>query len=88
MEIILNGKDIKDQKDLFITLKKQINNPLFVGNNLDALWDVLSTTKEEIITYLYNIDELTLNLGDYAKSLLKLFKDLKEYNPKNKLYIK
>lgn len=88
MEIILNGKEIKTQEDLFSSLKKQINNPLFTGNNLDALWDVLSTTEEEIIISLYSVDELTLNLGNYAKSLFKLLNDLTEYNPKNKLYIK
>lgn len=80
MELILDGHLIKDKKSLFQTLKSQINSEEFYGNNLDALWDILSSYQGEIRITVRNVDKLRNNLGEYADSLLELFKDLKEIN--------
>lgn len=80
MEIILDGKYIIDKPTLFSTLKKQINLSEFYGDNLDALWDVLSSLQEDISIQIINQEILFHNLGEYAGMLLELFHDLKDVN--------
>lgn len=81
MELVLDGKLITNKQDLFISLKIQINSSEFYGNNLDALWDVLSSIKETINIKMLNFQDLRANLGAYTDSLIQLFVDLKEVNP-------
>ncbi|MDD4000229.1 MAG: GNAT family N-acetyltransferase [Bacilli bacterium] len=82
MEIILNGKQINDKETLFSSLKSQINSSDFYGNNLDALWDVLSSFDAEMKISIINYDDLKNNLGSYAEELFELFEDLKAINDK------
>lgn len=78
MEIIIDGNLITNKQELFSNLKLQINSDEFYGNNLDALWDVLSSINEELIVEIKNLNTLKLNLGEYTDSLVQLFMDLKE----------
>ncbi|MCK9471372.1 MAG: barstar family protein [Bacilli bacterium] len=78
MEIIIDGNLITNKQELFSNLKLQINSDEFYGNNLDALWDVLSSINEELIVEIKNLITLKLNLGEYTDSLVQLFMDLKE----------
>lgn len=76
MEIRLDGKQIKNKELLFIHLKNEIKSLEFIGNNLDALWDVLSSYNSKISVKIINVENLINNLGDYGKSLISLFKEL------------
>ena len=76
MEIRLDGKQIKNKELLFIHLKNEIKSLEFIGNNLDALWDVLSSYNSKISVKIINVESLINNLGDYGKSLISLFKEL------------
>ncbi|MDD2681906.1 MAG: barstar family protein [Bacilli bacterium] len=80
MDILLDGKKIINKKTLYLTLKDQINCDEFYGNNLDALWEVLSSVEEEIKIIINNQQDLINNLGEYADLLLELFHDLKDVN--------
>lgn len=80
MDILLDGKIITDKKVLFEQLKSQINDEAFYGNNLDALWDVLSYLKSEIRIVITNEASLKAHLGAYAEALLEVFEDLKGVN--------
>lgn len=80
MKIIIDGKVIIDRKTLFQQLKTQVNSQEFYGDNLDALWDVLSYMDKELHITIMNQNDLEENLGEYAKSLLKVFYDLKNIN--------
>jgi ribonuclease inhibitor len=82
MEIIIDGKKITNKEELYTNLKAQINSIEFFGNNLDALWDILSTIDSEIIIHIKDFDELKKNLGVYADSLMQVFLDLQEINNK------
>lgn len=80
MEILLDGKLIFNKEILFSTLKEQINSEDFQGNNLDALWDVLSSERNDLIITIKNKFELENNLVSYLDSLLNLFNDLSKNN--------
>lgn len=82
MEILLDGKQVINKQILFLTLKEQINSNEFYGDNLDALWDVLSSTEEEIFVTIIHQEDLNNNLGEYAELLIELFHDLKDVNDK------
>lgn len=82
MEILLDGKQVINKQILFLTLKEQINSNEFYGDNLDALWDVLSSTEEEIFVTIIHQEDLNNNLGEYAQLLIELFHDLKDVNDK------
>ena len=76
MEILLDGNKIHNKKELFESLKNQINSDEFLGNNLDALWDILSTNKDKVVINIINIGQLRLHLREYTKPMLDLFKQL------------
>jgi len=76
MEILLDGNKIIDKNSLFISLKEQINSEEFHGNNLDALWDVLSCNNNNLVVTITNKDKLEANLGEYLTILLDLFNEL------------
>ncbi len=80
MEILLDGNTIANKEILFITLKNQIKSDEFFGNNLDALWEVLSYGTENLLVTILNMKELETNLGDYLNKLLNLFKELNDTN--------
>ena len=62
----------------------QINNEEFIGENLDALWDVL-TMYNKITIIIKNDVLLKRNLNNYYDSLIILFEDLVKINENNKI---
>lgn len=80
MEILLDGNVILSKEILFKTLKDQINADDFHGNNLDALWEVLSYSINPLVVIIKNKKELENNLGDYLNKLLNLFEELNDTN--------
>lgn len=84
MELILDGKIILNKSILYKQLKMQINNEEFIGENLDALWDVL-TMYNKITIIIKNDALLKRNLNNYYDSLIILFEDLVKINENNKI---
>lgn len=74
-EIILDGKEMSDKAAAHKYIKKQMNFPDYYGENLDALWDLLSTTSTSISIYLINEQEMINNLGEYGGLLIGVFQD-------------
>lgn len=61
-------------------IKDKLGNREYHGNNLDALWDVLSTYSQPIKIRLINEDMLVENLGEYGLSLISVFEDARNEN--------
>lgn len=78
MEIKLDGLNINNKMDLFSEFKKYFVD--LYGNNLDALWDVLSSYSQDLTINIYNQQILHQNLDNYYLKLTILFEDLQQIN--------
>lgn len=79
-KVILNGKYMKNKKLAHLYIKFQLDSNEYIGNNLDALWDVLTSYSQPLKIALVNKDILIENLGDYGESIIQVFKDAEVEN--------
>jgi len=80
IEVRLKGERLKDKVTAHNYLKKKLSLPEYYGNNLDALWDYLSTDFSPKKIKIYNSDKIIKNLGSYGKSLIKLSQEISREN--------
>lgn len=73
--VILDGKLMTNKIETHKYLKSQLSICGYCGNNLDALWDVLSIYDKSISIELINCSILVKNLGGYGEALIKTFED-------------
>lgn len=78
--ILLNGKRMTDKEKAHKYIKRKLKFPDYYGENLDALWDELSTITRPMDIKLISKDELTENLGLYGEDLIQVFLDATEEN--------
>ncbi len=78
--VILDGRKMIDKAVSHKYLKRKLRLPDYYGENLDALWDVLSTISEPVKIKVVNRDSLYENLGSYGEAILNVFKDAAEEN--------
>ncbi len=79
-EMRLDGAKMTDRKAAHAYLKRELDLPDYYGNNLDALWDCLSTDFSPKNISICNADIMIENLGAYGESIIKLFKDAAKEN--------
>lgn len=82
MIILLDGEKMKNKADTHRYLKKRLDLPSFYGNNLDALWDILTTKSDNVDIVLYNHEAIYENMGDYGKSLVDVLNEAAIENKK------
>lgn len=75
MIVVLDGNAMTSREALHPYLKKQLNLPDHYGNNLDALWDLLTERSAPLTIVFLNVDEALDALGEYGLGLLRLFQD-------------
>jgi len=80
IKVLLDGKHMKTKETVHLYIKNELDSKEYFGNNLDALYDVLSTYNQPIEIVLINKDRLIENLEDYGRALVKLFEDVEEEN--------
>jgi len=75
-KIILDGSKITSKKILHNMLKTELKLPDYYGENLDALWDVLSEEMEDPLVIIWQDFSVSKKyLGDYAEKVIELFED-------------
>lgn len=79
-EIRLNGAKMLDKTITHAYLKRKLTLPEYYGNNLDALWDCLSTDFSPKKIIIYKPAAMIKNLGPYGATLLKIFREAAEKN--------
>lgn len=75
--VLIDGNKVTDISLLHKEFSKTLDFPKYYGNNLDALYDMLSETTEEIGIIAVNTDLIEENLGDKWKAFKRLIKDVK-----------
>ena len=76
----LNGNSMGTKELAHLYLKWRLNLPEYYGENLDALWDILSVHSEPLEISLYNKEKLIECLGEYGESIINLLKDISQEN--------
>ena len=75
-KVILKGSLITSKEILHNILKTQLKLPDYYGENLDALWDVLSEEMEDPLVIIWQDFNISKEyLGEYAKKVVQLFDD-------------
>ncbi|CZR02534.1 barstar family protein [Trichococcus ilyis] len=81
MEIIrLDGRKMTDRKATHAYLKRKLHLPEYYGNNLDALWDCLTTDFSGKMIILQHPQLVPKQLGDYGEALVRLMKEVAAAN--------
>jgi ribonuclease inhibitor len=74
-EVFLDCKKMTSKFEAHKYIKEMLNLPDYYGNNLDALWDILSTKSKMISIFLLHEEKLYENLGEYGKKLIDTFEE-------------
>jgi len=80
VHITLDGRKMLDKDAVHAYLKAVLHLDEYYGNNLDALWDVLSSYYQPLEIHLIYREEMLKHLGSYGESLIKLFEEVAEEN--------
>ena len=75
MQVIIDGRNITDKQALHACLKEQCNFPGYYGNNLDALYDVLTEQAEPLEIKIDHAQELKEVLCGYGEAFLETLQD-------------
>lgn len=78
--IIINGKHMTNRQTVHLYLKYKLDLKDYYGNNLDALWDVLSDYDVSLKICLINKDVMIKELNGYGQSIIDLFQDVSKEN--------
>lgn len=79
-EIRLNGAKMVDKAHAHTYLKRKLSLPEYYGENLDALWDCLTTEREERRIVISKPSLIQSHLGDYGERLISLLIEASEAN--------
>jgi ribonuclease inhibitor len=80
--VILDGAQMATKEAAHAHLKEQFDFPDYYGNNLDALWDLLSSWSDPLAVRLINSEVLYQSLGPYGVQLISVFTDALQENSK------
>ena len=79
-ELIVDGKFMQSKEAMYRHLTRVFSLPSYFGNNLDALWDVLTENDEPTEINFINVDLTRAYLGNYGDNLIGLLKKLEQEN--------
>ncbi len=75
MEVVLDGKQIRNQHEFHQVLREKLGLPDYYGDNLDALWDCLTGWVETPLTIVWKDFHVSQKyLGEYASKAADLLK--------------
>ena len=75
MQVVIDGKKMKDKQTLHAYLKEQCKFPEYYGNNLDALYDVLTDRSEPLEIKVEHAEELKEILCGYGEAFIETLED-------------
>ena len=82
MRIELDCRQMTDRQAAHAYLKQALSLPEYYGNNLDALFDLLTEREAETVLVLACWQQLDDLRGSYGVALLDTLREASEENPK------
>lgn len=79
-EVYLNGEEMTTMERVHEVIRREMGFADYYGNNLDALWDLLSVESERTEIVLENAAVMCETLGDYAEAVIQVFRDAEASN--------
>lgn len=81
MRVVLKLHTVESRQALHQLLCQALSLPAWYGNNLDALFDCLSTRAEPTELVLCGLAQLQSRLGAYAAAFFRVLQDSAQENP-------
>lgn len=78
--ILLDGAEMTSRYKAHLYFKESFDLPAYYGENLDALWDELSTLAMPVTVEVINTTLLAHHLQDYGIAIMDLLKDIARVN--------
>lgn len=75
MDLILDFSEINSEDNFHKILKENLNFPSYYGENLDALWDILTVVKLNLSLKNFYLSKLEIK-----EVLLDFFQELSNFN--------
>ncbi len=81
MKIVeLDGSKMDSIQNTHIHLKESMMLPEYYGENLDAMYDVMSDIRENTFVFVLNSQQMRTSLGDYGARMERVWEDLEQHN--------
>lgn len=80
MKLMLDGQNLANRQQIHQEIARQLELPDYYGENLDALWDVLTEWSEPLEISVQNSSALLHRLGEESAAILQLFQEAAEEN--------
>lgn len=79
-KVVIQGSKLRDKNILHKILKQELKLPAYYGENLDALWDCLTTDVQLPLTIEWvDYQKSKELLGDYAENTLEIFNEAEKF---------
>jgi ribonuclease inhibitor len=85
--LILDGEEMTSKEGAHQHLAVMMDFPQYYGENLDALWDLLTVISEPTQITLINGEKLIQALGDYGEAIISIFEEAAAFNHKLSFFI-
>lgn len=79
-EIFLDCNKMTSKSEAHKYIKEMLNFPDYYGENLDSLWDLLSTKSKMTSIFLLHEEKIYEVLGNYGKRLVDCFCEAADSN--------
>lgn len=76
-ELVIDFSECRYLSQVHKRIKEGLGFPDYYGENLDALWDLISEPRDAFIT-IKGVKALPKNFDEYIQKLLDIFDDAKE----------
>jgi ribonuclease inhibitor len=80
MELRLDSRLLDEKEALHKEITRQLQLPLYYGENLDALWDILTAWGNPLTIVIENCGESLAQLGSHGETVMQLFQEAEEEN--------
>lgn len=76
MMLTIDGSCIESKEDFYQNIKKELDAPAYFGNNLDALYDILTEQPDLLQIEFIHYDRMCRHLGNsFCQKVLKVLQD-------------